>query len=87
MLLVSCYGTAGFSDPDIALLMNQFFVNIKVDREERPDIDEIYMTATQLMTGRGGWPNSVFLTPDLKPFLPARIFLPKIHMDARAFRA
>ena len=63
-----------FSDPDIAHLMNQFFVNIKVDREERPDIDEIYMTATQLMTGHGGWPNSVFLTPDLKPFLPVRTF-------------
>ncbi len=66
-----------FSDADIAHLMNQFFVNIKVDREERPDIDEIYMTATQLMTGRGGWPNSVFLTPDLKPFFAGTYFPPE----------
>ena len=66
-----------FSDPDIALLMNQFFVNIKVDREERPDIDEIYMAATQLMTGHGGWPNSVFLTPDLKPFFAGTYFPPE----------
>lgn len=53
-----------FSDPGIAALMNAHFVNTKVDREERPDIDGIYMTATQLITGGGGWPNSVFLTPD-----------------------
>ena len=66
-----------FSDPAIAQLMNQFFVNIKVDREERPDIDEIYMTATQLITGRGGWPNSVFLTPDLKPFYAGTYFPPE----------
>ena len=66
-----------FSDPDIAHQMNQFFVNIKVDREERPDIDEIYMTATQLMTGHGGWPNSVFLTPDLKPFFAGTYFPPE----------
>ena len=66
-----------FSDPDIAQLMNQLFVNIKVDREERPDIDEIYMTATQLITGRGGWPNSVFLTPDLKPFYAGTYFPPE----------
>ncbi len=66
-----------FSDPDIAHLMNQFFVNIKVDREERPDIDEIYMTATQIMTGHGGWPNSVFLTPDLKPFFAGTYFPPE----------
>ena len=52
-----------FSNPDIAALMNAHFINVKVDREERPDIDKIYMTATQLVTGGGGWPNSVFLTP------------------------
>ncbi len=57
-----------FSNPEIAALMNELFVNIKVDREERPDLDKIYMTATQLMTGRGGWPNSIFMTPDRKPF-------------------
>ena len=76
-----------FSDPDIAHLMNQLFVNIKVDREERPDIDEIYMTATQLMTGHGGWPNSVFSRQTSNPFLPVLTFPPKIHMDARDFRA
>ena len=55
--------------------LNEAFVCVKVDREERPDLDEIYMTATQLMTRSGGWPNSVFLTPDLKPFF-ARHLLP-----------
>src|SRR5262249_13355463 len=48
--------------------MSEQFIPIKVDREERPDLDQIYMNAVQLMTGRGGWPMSVFLTPDLKPF-------------------
>ncbi|WP_442482800.1 thioredoxin domain-containing protein [Aeoliella sp. SH292] len=57
-----------FEDPRIARLMNEKFVCIKVDREERPDLDQIYMNAVQLMTGHGGWPMSVFLTPDLKPF-------------------
>ena len=66
-----------FSDPDIAAVMNAHFVNIKVDREERPDIDEIYMTATQLITGGGGWPNSVFLTPDLEPFFAGTYFPPE----------
>ena len=66
-----------FSDPEIADLMNTLFINIKVDREERPDIDEIYMTATQIMTGSGGWPNSVFLTPDLLPFYGGTYFPPE----------
>ncbi|RKU35569.1 thioredoxin, partial [Candidatus Poribacteria bacterium] len=66
-----------FSDPEIADQMNTLFVNIKVDREERPDIDEIYMTATQIMTGSGGWPNSVFLTPDLLPFFGGTYFPPE----------
>ncbi len=57
-----------FENPTIAALMNQHFVCIKVDREERPDLDQIYMQAVQLMTGRGGWPMSVFLTPELQPF-------------------
>jgi uncharacterized protein YyaL (SSP411 family) len=63
-----------FSDPDTARAMNEAFVNIKVDREERPDVDEIYMTATQLLTRSGGWPNSLFLTPDLKPFFAGTYF-------------
>ena len=66
-----------FSNPEIAKLMNQWFISIKVDREERPDLDEIYMTATQLITRHGGWPNSVFLTPDLKPFYAGTYFPPE----------
>lgn len=57
-----------FEDPDTASLMNQHFINIKVDREERPDIDSIYMDAVVRMNGNGGWPLSVFLTPELLPF-------------------
>ncbi len=57
-----------FENDQIAALMNQWFVNVKVDREERPDIDQIYMTAVQLVTGQGGWPMSVFLAPSGEPF-------------------
>lgn len=66
-----------FSDPAIAAQMNASFINIKVDREERPDIDRIYMLATQLTTRHGGWPNSVFLTPDQEPFFAGTYFPPK----------
>ncbi len=65
-----------FSNPEIAAQMNEHFINIKIDREERPDLDEIYMTATQLLTGKGGWPTSVFLTPDLEPFYAGTYFPP-----------
>jgi len=65
-----------FENPDIAALMNEHFVNIKVDREERPDLDQIYMSAVMAMTGHGGWPMSVFLTPDLKPFFGGTYFPP-----------
>ena len=65
-----------FENPQIAALMNERFVNIKVDREERPDLDEIYMTAVQAMTGQGGWPMTVFLTPDLRPFYGGTYFPP-----------
>ncbi|HSJ00372.1 MAG TPA: thioredoxin domain-containing protein, partial [Patescibacteria group bacterium] len=57
-----------FENPETAALMNEHFVSIKVDREERPDLDDVYMAAVQAMTGSGGWPMSVFLTPDLRPF-------------------
>ena len=57
-----------FEDPDIAQVMNELFVNVKVDREERPDVDAVYMDAIQAMTGQGGWPMTVFLTPDGRPF-------------------
>jgi uncharacterized protein len=65
-----------FSDPEIARELNEHFVSIKLDREERPDVDEIYMTATQLLTQSGGWPNSLFLTHDLKPFFAGTYFPP-----------
>jgi len=63
-----------FEDPDIAELLNKFFVSIKVDREERPDIDSIYMTACQIMTGTGGWPLTIIMTPDKKPFFAGTYF-------------
>ena len=66
-----------FSDPAIAALMNEDFVCIKVDREERPDVDRIYMTAVQALTGQGGWPLNVFLTPELKPFFGGTYFPPE----------
>jgi uncharacterized protein len=65
-----------FENPDTAALMNELFVNVKVDREERPDIDAIYMDAVQAMTGGGGWPMTVFLTPDGKPFYGGTYFPP-----------
>ena len=66
-----------FENPEIAKLMNELFVNIKVDREERPDVDKVYMTYVQATTGSGGWPMSVFLTPDLKPFYGGTYFPPE----------
>jgi uncharacterized protein YyaL (SSP411 family) len=66
-----------FENEAIARLMNELFVNIKVDREERPDLDEIYMSAVQMLTGRGGWPMTVFLTPDRKPFYGGTYFPPE----------
>jgi uncharacterized protein len=65
-----------FEDEKIAALMNDLFVNIKVDREERPDLDEVYMNAVQMLTGRGGWPMTVFLTPEGKPFYGGTYFPP-----------
>ena len=65
-----------FEDPATAAIMNQHFVNIKVDREERPDLDGIYMKAVVAITGQGGWPMSVFLTPDLQPFFGGTYFPP-----------
>jgi uncharacterized protein len=65
-----------FENEAIARVMNEHFVNIKVDREERPDVDQLYMTAVQVMSGQGGWPMSVWLTPDLKPFYGGTYFPP-----------
>ncbi|KKL83075.1 hypothetical protein LCGC14_1978390, partial [marine sediment metagenome] len=65
-----------FSDPEVAALMNEVFVSIKVDREERPDIDSVYMSASILITGTGGWPLTILMTPDKKPFFAAT-YIPK----------
>ncbi|MFT3879223.1 MAG: thioredoxin domain-containing protein [Gemmatales bacterium] len=66
-----------FLDADVAAFLNEHFINIKVDREERPDIDNIYMSAVLALTGHGGWPMSVFLTPDLHPFYAGTYFPPE----------
>ena len=66
-----------FENPAVAEVMNAHFVNIKVDREERPDLDDLYMDAVQTLTGRGGWPMSVWLTPDLEPFYGGTYFPPE----------
>ncbi|MBK8087348.1 MAG: thioredoxin domain-containing protein [Chitinophagaceae bacterium] len=69
-----------FEDESTAAIMNQHFVNIKIDREERPDLDHVYMDALQAMTGSGGWPLNIFLTPELKPFYGGTYFPPvKAH--------
>ncbi|MCZ6789369.1 MAG: thioredoxin domain-containing protein [Chloroflexi bacterium] len=75
-----------FEDPEIAGLMNESFVNIKVDREERPDLDSIYMQAVVSMTGHGGWPMTMFLTPDLKPFFGGTYFPPEDRHGMPGFR-
>ena len=75
-----------FENESIAELMNTHFVCIKVDREERPDLDEIYMRSVQMMTGRGGWPMSVFLTPDLEPFFGGTYFPPEAVDGRPGFR-
>jgi hypothetical protein len=74
-----------FEDPRIAAVMNERFVSIKVDREERPDLDDIYMAATQMLSGQGGWPNSVFLTPDMKPFFAGTYFPPEPRFGRPSF--
>jgi uncharacterized protein YyaL (SSP411 family) len=66
-----------FESPEIAALLNQWFVSIKVDREEHPDLDQVYMSAVTAMTGRGGWPLTVVLTPELQPFFGGTYFPPE----------
>lgn len=75
-----------FEDPETAALMNSGFVNIKVDREERPDIDAVYMDAVQAMTGSGGWPMTIFATPDGKPFFGGTYFPPEPRHGTPGFR-
>jgi len=74
-----------FEDERVAAIMNEHFVSIKVDREERPDLDRIYMSAVQALTGRGGWPMSVFLTPDGQPFYGGTYFPPAPRYGSPAF--
>jgi hypothetical protein len=75
-----------FEDEETAAFMNEHFINVKVDREERPDIDAIYMQATIAMTGSGGWPMSVFLTPDLRPFYAGTYFPPVRRYNMPSFK-
>jgi uncharacterized protein YyaL (SSP411 family) len=75
-----------FDDPDIAAIMNELFVAVKVDREERPDVDSIYMRAVQSLTGHGGWPLTVFLTPDGRPFYGGTYFPPVPRQGMPSFR-
>jgi uncharacterized protein YyaL (SSP411 family) len=74
-----------FEDPATAAVMNDLFVNVKVDREERPDVDAVYMEATQAMTGSGGWPMTVFATPDGRPFFCGTYFPPRSVPGRRGF--
>jgi uncharacterized protein len=75
-----------FEDEAVAAIMNEHFVNIKVDREERPDLDNIYMQAVVAMTGQGGWPMSVFLTPEGQPFYGGTYFPPEPRHRMPSFR-
>src|SRR6188472_3007172 len=75
-----------FENEEVAAIMNCEFVNIKVDREERPDVDRVYMTFVQATTGSGGWPMSVWLTPDLKPFVGGTYFPPEERYGQPAFK-
>src|SRR5687767_11814744 len=74
-----------FEDEATAALMNELYVNVKVDREERPDLDAIYMQAVQAMTGHGGWPMTVFLTPDGEPFYGGTYFPPEDRQGMPSF--
>ena len=74
-----------FEDDDVAAVMNERFVNVKVDREERPDVDAVYMEATQAMTGSGGWPMTVFMTPDGRPFFAGTYFPKSSHHGRPGF--
>ena len=74
-----------FEDPEVARWMNEHFVCIKVDREERPDVDQVYQVACQLTTGQGGWPLTAFLTPQLEPFFVGTYFPPRARLGRPGF--
>src|SRR5687768_2432689 len=75
-----------FENADVARVLNEHFVSIKVDREERPDVDRVYMTFVQATTGSGGWPMSVWLTPELRPFYGGTYFPPDAQWGRPGFR-
>ena len=74
-----------FENQEIAKLLNESFISVKSDREERPDVDRVYMSFVQAVTGHGGWPLSVWLTPDLKPFYGGTYFPPKDRQGRAGF--
>src|SRR5262245_39817515 len=75
-----------FEDAETAQLLNDHFISIKVDREERPDLDQIYMASVQILTGQGGWPMTVFLTPELRPFFGGTYFPPDDRYGRPGFK-
>ncbi len=75
-----------FCDERVAKILKDHFISIKLDREERPDLDHVYMSALQMMTGQGGWPLTIFLTPDLKPFFGGTYFAPDARYGRPPFR-
>src|SRR5437764_2748546 len=75
-----------FEDAEVAAVLNEHVVAVKVDREERPDVDSVYMTATQAMTGQGGWPMTVFMTPAKEPFFTGTYYPPAPRQGMPSFR-
>ena len=76
-----------FENEDVAKVMNEHFVNVKMDREEHPDIDRIYMTFVQAVSGSGGWPMSVWMTPELKPFYGGTYYPPNDSWGRPGFKS
>lgn len=74
-----------FSDEEIAAILNEHYISVKVDREERPDVDSVYMSFCQAFTGSGGWPMSVFMTPDQRPFYAGTYFPPRARYGMPGF--
>lgn len=75
-----------FENEEVAAIMNKYYVNIKVDREERPDVDRLYMSFIQASVGGGGWPMSIFLTPDLEPLAGGTYFPPEDRYGRPGFK-
>lgn len=75
-----------FENEVIAEILNREYVCVKVDREERPDVDSVYMSVCQAMNGQGGWPLTIIMTPDCRPFFPVPIFLREPSMEGRGWK-